>query len=349
MTSRAPVGALATAALLSAVTIVPALAPTAAPAPESPDRPADQTFLTYPEWFLVFSPDERARYLEAQRPPSRFPYLGHVAELWDGYAAVRDAIRAYPFNAGYHVMIVVIASSTTVEYGLQAAYESLVGRAFEALPRAAPEEALAARGARAYVNFIEVRPWYEFDFASWLRALWKEPIAFEATLPRALERRFWLTTEYGGKALYGAAIAKATAASYAPAEPTTRIVVDALPTDAEHTLRLEHVTTMSDGVVADAPRYQAFTESALALARKGVRFRRIAGNDGEIALTVIAPRAWSVAAGRPAHYRSLFAQPILTQPDRERAMLVTTVPRLSETLLDLQRAPGVTVEHVFDY
>ncbi|HEY2517264.1 MAG TPA: hypothetical protein VGI39_40605 [Polyangiaceae bacterium] len=346
--SRVSSGVLAATVLLSAATIGPSLTPEAAPAPEGPDRPADQTFLTYPEWFLVFSPDERAAYLEARRPPSAFPYVGHVEELWEGYAAVREAIRTYPFNAGYHVMIVVIASSTTVEYGVEAAYETVVGRAFEVLPPAEPEDAFAARGARDYVQFIEVLPWYKFDFTSRLRELWAEPLPWGRTLPRALERRFWLTTEYAGKALYGWLIAKATAAGYTPAALTTRVVVDRVPEDAALTVpRLKRVGSGTEGVAADVPRYQAFTDTAIALAREGVRFRRIAGNDGAIALTVIAPSGWHVPAG--ASYRELFAQPVLTVPGRERVMVVTRVPELADTLGGLAGSPGVTVEHVFDY
>ena len=346
--NRISLGVLAATTALSAATVLPALAPETTPAPESPERPAGQTFLTYPEWFLVFSPDERATYLEARRPPSEFPYLGHVGELWGSYAAVREAIRTYPFNAGYHVMIVVIASSTTVEYGLQFAYETLVGRAFEALPRAETEQAFAARGAREYVRFIEVLPWYKFDFLKRLGELWKEPLAWDRTLPRALERRFWLTTEYGGKALYGWLIAKGTAAGYTPAALTTRVVVDRIPEDAAQTVpQLTRVASGEEGVVADVPRYQVFTDVAIALAREGVRFRTIAGNDGEIALTAIASSEWRVPA--QAKVRQLFAQPVMTVPGRERVMLVTTVPELAGTLRELGGSPGVEVEHVFDY
>jgi hypothetical protein len=245
-------------------------------------------------------------------------------------------------------MIVVIASSTTAEYGVETAYETLVGRAFEALPRAEPEDAFAARGAREYVRFIEVRPWYEFDFTSRLGQLWAQPLASDATLPRALERRFWLTTEYGGKALYGVAIEKATRAGYTPAAPTTRVMVDHVPEDAAQTVpELARVSEGPEEVAADLPRYKAFTGAAAALAREGVRFRKIAGNDGEIALTVIAPSDWRPPAG--ASCRELFAQPILTVPGRQRVMVVTTVPELAGTLVELTGSAGVVVEHVFDY
>jgi hypothetical protein len=108
-----------------ALTLATAPLPTASappPAPESPHRPADQTFLTFPEWFLVFSPDEYATFV-ADRPPSEFPFWGHVGQFWESYARVREATReGYPPNPGYHAMIVVIGVSTTVEYAIRSAY-----------------------------------------------------------------------------------------------------------------------------------------------------------------------------------------------------------------------------------
>jgi hypothetical protein len=346
--SHLPVGMVLATAALSAATVAPVVAPAETPAPEGPDRPADQTFLTYPEWFLVFSPRERAAYLSSRDAPSRFPYLGHVAQLWQGYRSVSRATRAYPFNFGYHVMIAVIATSTTAEYGMQSAYETLVGRAVESLPAGlGREDAYAARVAQEYVDFIEVRPWYEFDFARRLRGLWDLPVGSGTNLPRSLERRFWLSTEYGGKALYGALIHDAAAASYVPPATTTRIVVDTLPESALHELPDLHRVADSPGeTIADVPRYQAFTDHARVLAREGVSFRRIAGNDGAIVLTAIVPDAWAPRPGGP--YRALLVQPLLTVAGRNRALLVTRVPELSDALRDLEAA-GIPVEHVFDY
>ena len=55
-------------------------------------RPPDHTFLTYPEWFLVFSPAEQAEYFKTHTSTT-FPYMKHVDELWGGYGAVYDQIK----------------------------------------------------------------------------------------------------------------------------------------------------------------------------------------------------------------------------------------------------------------
>src|SRR5436190_1918100 len=94
--------------------------------PEALRRAPAQTYLTYPEWFLVYSPREYAELL-VNRPPSTFPYLGHIAQLWQGYRGIYLASKDYPFNTEYHVMIWVIAISTTVEYTIKGGYEVLFG------------------------------------------------------------------------------------------------------------------------------------------------------------------------------------------------------------------------------
>ena len=77
-------------------------------------RPADQTFLTYPEWFLVHSPAEIASYARTHTTTT-FPYMGHVKQLWQSYGIMYDQIKgSFPFNTGYHIMIWVIGVSTTV-------------------------------------------------------------------------------------------------------------------------------------------------------------------------------------------------------------------------------------------
>src|SRR5688572_19814674 len=99
--------------------------------PATDVRPPDQTFLTYPEWYLVFSPAEYADYVR-ENQPGNFPFIGHVRQFWQSYAAVYNEIKdRFAFNTGYHVMVFVIGTSTTVEYVFRAAYESVIGRLSE--------------------------------------------------------------------------------------------------------------------------------------------------------------------------------------------------------------------------
>src|SRR4051812_48438017 len=66
--------------------------------PKEDVRPADQTFLTYPEWFLVYSPAEQADYFNTHTA-STFPYMGHVSQIWKSYGIVAGQIKGhYKFN-----------------------------------------------------------------------------------------------------------------------------------------------------------------------------------------------------------------------------------------------------------
>ena len=335
------------AALLLAL---PALAAGAAPiiTPSEHRRGEDQTFLTFPEWYLVHSPAELATYLNADRAPSEFPWGGHIGQFWQGYRAVTHETRDYPFNGGYHVMISVIGSSTTVEYGLRAAYESTVGRLAEATSDGIPtaEEHFGARVAQAYVDFIRIDPWYLFDFITPLRTLWSDTPAFADNLLRKWERRFALSTEYIVKAGYAWLIKLGTQSVYETAKPLTAVVLDRTPSPLAANLpELKRLDGGGDAVLMTVPRYRAFMAYAQALAAQDITFREIAGNRGVIAASVIER---SESAPSAAPLRSLFVQPILTQRGWERRVIALPVAELSAQLRRW-RAADVQVEHLYDY
>ena len=291
-------------------------------------RPPDNTFLTYPEWFLVFSPAEYAAFIRHDRP-SEFPFLGHIRQFWRGYEMVCDATRGrYPFNSEYHVMILVIGTSTTVEYAMRSAYAATVGRLAEMTRRggATEEERLASRVAQEYVDFIRVRPWYEFDFAARLRQLWSGTSLWGRDPIRKWERKYALTTEYLIKAGYGWALGKASQTAYG-AELTETAVI-AVRNGREELLML--------------PRYEPFMNAATKLAKEGVEFREIAGNRDVILVSVIA------AEGSTTPYRVLATEPILTRPGRERHLLEVKINTLSEALRTFSK-PGFELEHVYDF
>jgi hypothetical protein len=311
-------------------------------------RATEQTFLTFPEWFLVYSPAEYAAFVKAH-PPSEFPFLGHVGQFWTSYGAVCRATRdAYPFNLEYHVMIWVIGVSTAVEYGLRSGYETVVGRitALTADGGSTAEDRFAARVAQDYVDFIRVRPWYEYDFWRELRGLWRDTPAVAPGMLRKWERRYALTTEYLVKALYARAIGSGSQAAYGAAAPVTAAWLDRLPAGIEAELQELHVLRrFPDGsVLVTLPRYAAFTDHAAILAGRGVSFREIAGNRDAILVTAIAPSRLPAPPGA----RVLFTQPILTRPGHERVALVTEVASLSKLIDELGRS-GRELEHVYDY
>ena len=310
-------------------------------------RASDNTYLTFPEWFLVYSPREYAAWVRT-RGPGDFPFLGHIREMWSGYVAVARAIPpTTPVNVGYHGMVWVICGSTTVEYGVRSIYEGIVGRMTEATVVGEPtnEDRLGARVAADYAAFLDVQPWYEFDYVDALHDLWLEtPFTWRSPI-RAIERRYALTTEYLAKAAYAQVLNAGTDAAYEPEILSTAIVVDHVPADVDlDTLHLEIVQRFDDGAaLLNGPRYQAFTDVAIVLADHEVVFLEIAGNDTRILVSAHAPIGWD-----PPDARVLARQPISTEPTRERVIFDTPVRDLSTTLRAVREAGG-QLEHVYDY
>ena len=340
------VALIAASAAVAAGAAPPAADKAAAPAEHI--RGVEQTFLTYPEWFLVFSPAEYARYV-ARSSPDTFPFLGHVGQFWQGYAAVtrESHARGDALNAGYHLMVMVIGVSTSIEYTLRSVYERLWGRLSQATSGAATaEDMYAARAAQAYVDFIRELPWYLYDFNGDLKALWTEVPWTGPDMPRKWERRFALTTEYGIKALYGELIKLATGSIYDKPLLVTAVVVRPEPQPDASLPELRVLDRLADGdTLVTVPRYESFTTYAKALAGKGLDFTEIAGNRSIILVSLIGPDAWRPTEGID---RLLFEQPILTEPGRKRIVSTVKVGRLAAALREWAAA-GVQVEHLFDY
>ena len=315
--------------------------------PEAQRRSEEQTYLTFPEWYLVYSPAEYAAFVK-HSPPSEFPFFGHLRQFWSSYRHVYRATRDRPLNTEYHVMIMVIGVSTTVEYALRSAYENVFGRLSEltAPYGTTAEDRLAARVAQDYVDFIRDRPWYEFDFATPLRELWTAP-AFGPGMVRKWERRYALTTEYAVKGAYAWLLGLGTAAAYGAEVPSTAVHVDRLPPGIETELpRMVVLERFGDGsALVTLPRYDDFKDHAATLAARGASFVEIAGNRSVILLSALVPSDWTSPVPES---RLLFTQPLLTQPGRKRVVLVVPVACLAETLRALGQG-GHELEHVYDY
>jgi hypothetical protein len=309
-------------------------------------RGEEQTFLTFPEWYLVFSPAEYAEFVRTHTP-DEFCFWGHIGQLWSAYGQVihQTRTRDEPTNWGYHVMIMVIGVSTTGEYAIRSAYEQLIGRVSALSGGRTAEDDFGAQVAQEYVDFIRVRPWYEFDFTARLKRLWTQTSLSGPHLFRKLERRYALTTEYLVKAVYGKIIEKATHTAYEKPILTTSVVVgprpgcERLPPDVALISQ-----PAGDEALLSLPRYQDFMAPAMALAICGAEFKEIAGNRSVILVSVLGP----LGQAQPADTEVMIRQPIITQPGKEREVLVIPVTKLASVLRGLS-AQGLAVEHIFDY
>lgn len=310
-------------------------------------RPEEQTYLTLPEWYIVYSADEYAAFV-AKNPPSRFPYFKAIGQFWQSYYDVCAVTRdRYAFNSGYHLMLGVIGTSFTVENIIKGSYENTIGRLAESLssPELSAEDAYGARVAAEYGTFIHTVPWFEFPFAASLQSLWQETPAWGPNPIRKWERRAALSSEYGTKAGYGWVLQQGTAQTYEPENLEIYALVEGLtPAMLRQQSVLRVIEERGDGkAVLALPRYEAFTRLVPELTSQGLRFTEIAGNR-EVLVTVLAPVGWTPPA---AQGEVLFAMPILTEEGRTRVALRVPVPALHELLATL--GDTAKLEHIYDY
>ena len=333
----------------------PATPPTvdvSAPTAGLPDyaRVEDQTYLTYPEWYIVYSADEYGAYIRDHRP-SGFPYFQAVGQYWGIYFQVCASTRdAYPFNVGYHFSNLITGVSFSVENVIKGLYENTVGRLSEALSSGevpqTDEDAYARKVAVEFGAFIHTIPWYQFPYGEKLGGLWAESSGWGADPVRKWERRLSLTFEYAVKAAYGWFIRGGTAATYAPEKLEIQAWVDGLTPAMLATESEIRVIKPIGGqsAIISIPRYEAFTQLVPKLTQQGLKFVEIAGND-EILITAFAPRDWRYDLQQGTY---LFAEPVLTDPDLARVAIRVPVKALPEVLADLS-SEGVRLEHIYDY
>ncbi len=311
-------------------------------------RPEDDAYLSYPEWYIVWSYQEKADFQE-NNLPSGFPYFGAIRQYWNGYCCVSRLTRGkYEFNAGEQVSLFVIGTSFSAEYILKGVYENTIGRLSEWTGghQFTDEDRYAYKVAREYADFVYVRPFYEFHFARHVKGLWAETSVRGPHPIRKWERKIFLTVDYLVEAFYCWFIEQGTHLTYGREPAETYAWVENLDdTLLAQMPNLKVVKRVGPQVfIVDIPRYQEFTGVASMLAQHGVRFVEIAGNS-QITLSVLAPQAW--------HYdgsvaRPLFSMPVLTRSGWQRVVFTCGVPLLAQFLSALH-SDMVMVEHVYDY
>jgi FAD/FMN-containing dehydrogenase len=309
-------------------------------------RPGDQTYLTLPEWFIVFSADEYAAHLKTGRP-SAFPFFGSIRQFWSMYSSMRKSVaKSHRFNWGYNVMIVVIGLSQTAEYTVKGLYEKTFGRAFEFLSRGKKPgvDRYEAATAAEYSAFIHHTPWYAFPFGKKLKGFWSAPAG--PGILRPLERRVFYSAELLTKTIWGWLMGKATGAAYDAEDAVIYAWVQQGRGTPEKTAEgVKTVEQLAPGqVLISIPRYEPFTQAVQKLSAADYRFVEIAGNQ-RILLTVTAPAAYD----RARLWGEVEAEwPILSVPGHQRIALSVAVGRLHQALAGL-KGDRVTIEHVYDF
>lgn len=311
-------------------------------------RPESKTYLTLPEWYIVYSTDEYADFI-ANNSSSDFPYFSAVGQYWQSYVDVCNEIRGrYPFNGDSQFTLAFIGISFTAENMLKGAYEGTVGRLTDWISSDTPteEEIYAAQVAQEYGQFMHEIPWYFFPFQEKLQGLWNETSLWGPDPIRKWERKLALTIEYGGKILYAGFTNFGAQATYGGADVEKIYAVTEGITEDMQSKDLEVVEEIdSQRQLIRITRFEYFSDTVPRLLESGVLFDEIAGNR-EILFTLLGPQD----ADYNFEYGDyLFDLPILTKPGQTRAAIKVRVGDMAQFFEELKTREDLRFEHIYDY
>jgi hypothetical protein len=310
-------------------------------------RKLNNTFFTFPEWYIVYSFEDFGRFLD-RSSESHFGYLGHIFGFWRSFCTINRAVPATGESlTEVKTMIYIIGISYSVEYAVKGFYENTIGRVFEWIrgEKRTPQDEFGRAVLQDYAAFLYTIPWYKYPFRDKLDGL----MAISAPTPSSLrsrERDFALGAEYLVKIGYAALIQKALDAG-GDTEP--RDIMFAVATLPPQVLakepRIKPIRALNaQWQLVQTPRYKDFTEIVQSLLDQGFGLAEIAGNH-DILITVIAPDAAKLdIKGAMA----LFSLELDAKPGFRRAGLKARVEQLVDINREL-KARGASIEHFYDY
>ena len=313
-------------------------------------RAQGDSFLTFPEWYIVHAYADLAGVTE-RSSESGFDYLASIRGFWTSLCrATRQASNSGPASADQKMTNYIIGFSFTAEMGLMGGYERTLGALTESTTggEKTAEDAYNVALLKEYAAFLYQVPWYRFPFGDKLRTFWHET-SFVPSI-RSVERRASLSLQYAARSAYAAVIGYM--ASYDPAVLTLRSVVGGLAAadlqkiSGVKVIREVTGSTGTRGVLVETARYAAFDGFVRELARHpGATLLEIAGNH-RILVTIVGPEdqvKLAVSGGM-----TIFQLPIQSAPGSKRLGIDTPVRSLVENVRRFEAA-GCRFEHAYDY
>ncbi len=301
------------------------------------------SFMSYPEWHLVYCPEEQASYFN-HRTSSTFPFMEQTSQIWEGYEIMNNQVKeSYKVDFTYHLMIWVIGISSSVEYSVKAWYETIVGRITDTHYVVTEEDKFNAKFTQSYVDFIKDRPWYEYNFKNQLKDLWTNTSFIGDHFFRKLERKYILTSELLVKYVYGKLIGIGSQSIYGSSKETTPIVLEKRPRNFSK----KNIDSLykDKAVLIYLPRYDKFNNAAVDIVKKGGKFKEIGGNTSAILVTIIVPSKFEK---KYPNTIEILTQPIPSNHNKKRIAIATLVPNLDE-LINATVKDRVQIEHIYDY
>lgn len=310
-------------------------------------RTLDQTLLSFPKWYLVYSSNEFASTSQ-KFSPDKYPFYKAIWQYWRSYFKVSNYVSKMhvQINYPYHVMLWVVGINTSAEYMLRGVYENIIGSTTRYISGKSLEDDYANAQAKKYVDFIRLHPWYEFNFYQSLVGLWQLPFWGENFF-RKLERRYILTSDYILKLIYAKIINQLNSINYSESIASTMVMVDKAPGKFLAKDKIELLQDLGGNMfLVRLPRYAQFTDYANELALNNINFIEIAGNRAFIALSVISPtKLFSCNNCQVFMDQQVYS----SQNNLFRLLIITPVDQLSQLLRDINSDKLIKLEHIYDY
>jgi hypothetical protein len=314
-------------------------------------RPQGDSFLTFPEWYIVHAYNDLAN-VTGRSSESDFDYLAIIKGFWTSLCgATLQASVSGPASVDQKITNYIIGFSFTAEMALQGAYERTIGALTEwtAGGRKTAEDEFNLTLLKEYAAFLYQTPWFRFPFGGKLRQFWRET-SFVPSI-RAVERRGSLSLQYAARYAYAALIR--FVAGYDPADLTIRSVVGGLAASDLEAMRdvkvIREITDASGmhGVLVETPRYAAFDAFVRELGRNpNAALLEVAGND-HILITIVAPDGADAKLAATDGI-AIFRLPIQSSPRSRRIGIDTPTRSLVQNVKSFETA-GYRFEHAYDY
>jgi len=309
-------------------------------------RTEDSSYLTFPEWYTVFSYQEYASHMSQGNPPSDFPYFSAVGQYWGSYCSGHVITKNnYPTNYQNHIMLSTIGVSFSAEYIIKGIYENTIGRITQIFGYDSQEDLLMVDSAVEFGEFIPFDPWYDFPYGAKMGEMWTEPSLFGWDFIRKWERKTMVTIANSVRVLYAGVIRFATKSTYGAPTEVIHLKVSSISDDLINTNPdINLIKDLGESKIITMPHYQGFTDTLPSLVEDGVQIQDIAGND-EIVFSLIAPSNWKYQLDDG---QVIFEMRVLIDDDLKRLAVKLPVDEL-HTILPQLEDEGIIIEHVFDY
>ena len=305
-------------------------------------RPEAFTYLTLPEWLIVYGGDEYGQFI-ARQSPSGFRPSGPRSQSWSGYGSVCGITKCEYRRNGVSPNARHHRRQLTAENIMKGLYEGSIGRVTNGWRRVTRPRTRMRYERRRYGTFMHTTPWYNSPSGpNWPGS------GGDASMGTAHPSEMGATVLPHGRIRVQGGLRMADRrgdrCGVRARGPRIHASIEDVPPAVFADGRVQSVRRVGQtGHIVTMPRYEAFTQTALAMHAQGVRFLNIAGND-EILVTAIGPagRAADVAPARVAA-----RTPLATDPARVRLALRVRW-RLSRRDRALDRR-GHGDQHLYDY